>query len=59
MKQLDDNYTNKLAAYKGVLDGLVNYKPLMDYIATDYDAAYEAIDDFNSKNKSVHKKTEG
>jgi len=49
LKQLDDNYTNKLVSYKSVLDGLVNYKPLIDYIKTNYSADYEAIDDFNTK----------
>lgn len=49
LEQLNDNYTNKLTSFKNVLDGLVNYKPLMDYINTDYGTDYEAIDDFNKK----------
>lgn len=49
LKQLDDNYTNELASYKSVSDGLVNYKPLMDYLKTNYSTDYDAIDDFNTK----------
>lgn len=49
LKQLNGNYTNKLVSYKSVLDGLVNYKPLIDYIRTNYSTDYEAIDDFNTK----------
>jgi sensor histidine kinase YesM len=49
LKQLNGNYTNKLNSYRSVLDGLINYKPLMDYIKTTYSTDYEAIDDFNKK----------
>jgi Predicted signal transduction protein with a C-terminal ATPase domain len=49
LKQLKDNYVNKFASYKTVLDGLIDYKPLIDYIGTNYNTDYEAIDDFNVK----------
>lgn len=49
LKQLSGNYINKLVSYKGVLDGLVNYKPLVDYIGTEYSTDYGAINDFNTK----------
>lgn len=49
LKQLNDNYTNKFASCKSILDGILNYKPLMDYIGTNYTTDYQAIDDFNTK----------
>lgn len=56
LNQLKGNYINKLASYKSVLDGLVNYAPLIGYIGTNYSSDYEAIDDFNTKIKPFIRK---
>ena len=56
LNQMKGNYTNKLESCKSVLDGLVNYAPLIDYIGTDFSSDYEAIDDFNTKIKPFVRK---
>lgn len=59
LKQLKGNYINKLASYKSDLDGLVNYKPLIDYIGTNYSTDYEAIYDFNTKIRPFIRRLQG
>ena len=56
LNQLKGNYINKLESYKNVIDGLVNYAPLVGYLGTDYNSDYEAIDDFNTKIKPFIRK---
>ena len=51
LNQLKGNYINKLESYKSVMDGLVNYAPLIGYVGTSFSSDYEAIDEFNTKIK--------
>ena len=51
LNQLKGNYINKLESYKSVMDGLVNYAPLIGYVETSFSSDYEAIDEFNTKIK--------
>ena len=49
LHQLKGNYINKFSSYKNILDGLVSYAPLIDFIETFYSSDYEAIDDFKTR----------